>query len=409
MVEVMFLILEAKNIPCNGETWSKDVDTPCAALAFIGSTFYIWLSNDSISSGLIARLLSHWGDIRRWIIYMYSSCIKDESLDIENRLACKLAVVTFLALTRDRLLSSWSKKVVADTRIMPLIFDLWKLETSDPRFSSYTGRSHADRESVILNSCFLMAHESNTPINWDYALRPFDGQPSYVARTALSHLSQEMERRNLDPECIAWDVHIITAISFRSDMRESLFHLGVITTLTKVILLIVGRSFCSSDRTFAARCISNASVFLRNRMRDTDGVPWVSEALRAGVIMGLVKCQRFIPFMDDDRAREAPVDVLHSVLPAYTAYRSLLLPIAKAVDEVKALGLEKTLDQRGNLYAGWQCLHDMVARRRLLKYGEPNQVHIQTCNNDNVCLSSTFFVPTLTYKTVSKNSADWYA
>lgn len=383
-MEVIYLLLDATYIP-SSESWSHDIQAPCAALSFIGSTFYNWLSNDTMSKGLIAGLMSHWGDIRRWIIYLHTACIKAESLDIHIRVDCKAAVVIFLALTRDRILSGWSKKVVADTKIMPLIFDLWKLETSDPRFSSYTGRSRADRESVILNSCFLMARETNTSIDWDHALRPFEGQSSYVSRTALSHLSQEMARRDLDPECITWDVHIITALSFRDDMRQSLFRLGVITTLTKVILLIVGRSFKSSDLTFAARCISNASLFLQTRMQETDGIPWISEAVRAGIIMGLVKCQPFIPFMDDDKAREATSNVLHSVLPAYTAYRSLLLPIAKAVDAVKDLGLEKNLDQRGKLYAGWKCLHETTERRRLLKYGEPNQVHIQTCHNDKVC------------------------
>ncbi|OJA20206.1 hypothetical protein AZE42_04621 [Rhizopogon vesiculosus] len=383
MVEVMFLLLDARHIPYNGDTWSQDVEAPCAALTFIGSTFYIWLSNDSMASSLIAGFLSHWGNIRRWIIYLHTACIKAESLDISIRLDCKAAVVSFLALTRDRLLVGWSKKVIADTKIMPLIFELWKLETSDVRFSSYTGRSRADRESVILNSCFMMAHETNTSIDWDHALRPFDGQPSYVSRTALSHLAQEMARNNLDPECIAWDVHIITAISFRDDMRESLFRLGAITTHTNLIHLIVGRSFHSSDLTFAARCISNASLFLRGRLQESDGIPWISEALRADIVMALVKCQRFIPFMDSDKAREAPSDLLHSILPAYTAYRSLLPPIVKAVHAVKDLGLEKKLDTKGKLYAGWQCLHETTERRRVLKCDEPHQAHVQTCHNEN--------------------------
>lgn len=385
MVEVMYFLLDARHIPYNGDTWSQDaVEAPCAALNFIGSTFYNWLSNDSMSNGLIEGLLKHWGDIRRWIIYLHTTCIKAESLDIDIRLECKKDVVKFLALTRDGILIRWSKKLVADTKIMALIFDLWKLETSDTRFSSYTGRSHADRESVILNSCFLTAHETKTPIDWDHALRPFDGQPSYVTRTALSHLSQEMARNNLDPECIAWDVHIITALSFHDDMRESLFRLGVITTVTKVIHLIVGRSFDSSDLTFAARCISNASLFLQGRMRETDGIQWVSEALRADIIAALVKCQRFIPFMDNEYAGDSPANVLHTIFPAYTAYRSLLVPIAKAVHTVKRLELDKILDKRGKLYAAWQCLYETTERRRVLKYGGPNQVHAQTCHNDKV-------------------------
>jgi len=387
MVEVMYLLLDARYISYHN--WEmvfleEMSGAPCTALTFIGSTFNKWLSNDTISHGLITGLLSHWPDIRRWIIYLHTSCIKDESYDIDIRKACKTAVVIFLALTRDGILKGWSKKVITDTKIMPLIFDLWKLETFDARFSSYIGRSRTERESVILNSCLLMASEAKTPIDWDHALRPFDGQPTEVVRTALSHLSQEVARRDLDPECIAWDIHIITAFSFRDDMRDDFFRLGVITTLTNVIHLIVGRSFESSDLTFAARCISNVSLFLRTRMQDADGIPWVSEAVRAGVIMGLVKSQRFIPFMDNDRAREGPTDVLYSVLPAYTVYRSLLLPIVSAMDEVKELGLDEQMDKRGKLYASWKFLLETTERRRWLKYDRPEHVHVQTCHNDDV-------------------------
>ncbi|KAG0698294.1 hypothetical protein DFH29DRAFT_941944 [Suillus ampliporus] len=371
MIQVTYLLLDARHIPYGENASVDDVAASCASLTFIGSTFFIWISDDKMSSGLIADLLRHWGDIRRWILYIYSTCIQAESLPINTRRDCKTAVVTFLALTRDRMLSSWSRKVVADTKIMPLIFALWNLETSDARFSSHTGQFNAYRESVVLNSCFLISHETKTPIDWDQALRPFGGQPPIVSRTALAHLSQEMARHYLDPECIAWDVHIITALSFRDDMRESLLNNGAIITVTHVIHLIVGR------------CISNAALFLRLRMQEMDGIPWVSEAIRSDIVKGLLRSERYLPFMDNDKARDAASDILHYILPAYTIYRSLLLPIAKAVDEVKELGLEKKLDKSGKLYAGWRCLQETTERRKLLKYGGPDHVHVQTCHNDN--------------------------
>ncbi|KAG1728499.1 uncharacterized protein EDB91DRAFT_1161580 [Suillus paluster] len=383
MIQVAYLLLDARHIPYGENASVDNIEAPCASLTFIGSTFFIWISDDKMSSGLIADLLSHWSDIRRWIIYIYTSCIQEESLPINTRRDCKTAVVTLLALTRDRMLSGWSRKVVADTKIMPLIFALWNLETSDARFSSHTGQFNAYRESVVLNSCFLISHETNTPIDWDQALRPFGGEPSLVSRTALAHLSQEMSQRHLDPECIAWDVHIVTALSFRDDMRESLLSNGAIITITEVIHLIVGRSFDPANVTYAARCISNASLFLRIRMQEMDGIPWMSEAIRSGIIKGLVRSERYIPFMDNDKARDALSDILHSIVPAYTVYRSMLLPIARAVNEVKDLGLDKRLDKSGKLYAGWKCLLETTERRRLLKYDGPDQVHVQTCHNDN--------------------------
>ncbi|KAG2038118.1 hypothetical protein BDR03DRAFT_955209 [Suillus americanus] len=383
MIKVAYLLLDAMRIPYGGDPSADDVEAPCAALTFIGSTFFIWISDDKMASGLIADLLSHWGDIRRWILYIYDEFIQADSFIINTRRDCKTAIVTFLALTRDRMLSGWSKKVVADTKIMPLIFALWNLETTDARFSSHTGQFNAYRESVVLNSCFLISHETKSPIDWDKALVPFDGRPDIVSRIALMHLSQEMARQYLDPECIAWDVHIVTALSFRDDMRCALLNLGAIVKITHVIHLIVGRSFDRANLTYAARCISNASLFLRIRMQEHDGNPWMSEAIRSDLIKGLLKSERYIPFMDNDKARDALSDILHMIIPAYTLYRSLLLPIAKAVDEIIDLGLDKQLDKRGKLYAGWVCLQKTTKRRKLLNYDGPEKVHVQTCHNDN--------------------------
>ncbi|KAG1830957.1 hypothetical protein F4604DRAFT_1865009 [Suillus subluteus] len=326
-------------IPYGEDPSADGVEAPCAALTFIGSTFFIWISDDKMSSGLIADLLSHWGDIRRWILYIYDEFIQAESLVINTRRDCKTAIVTFLALTRDRMLSGWSKKVVADTKMMPLIFSLWNLETTDARFSSHTGQFNAYRESVVLNSCFLISHETKSPIDWDKALVPFDGRADVASRIALMHLSQEMARQYLDPE----------SLSFRDDMRLKITH---------VIHLIVGRSFDRANLTYAARCISNASLFLR--------IP-----IRSDLIKGLLKSERYIPFMDNDKARDALSDILHMIIPAYTVYRSLLLPIAKA------------LDKRGKLHAGWVCLQETTERRKLLNYDGPEKVHVQTCHNDN--------------------------
>ncbi|KAG1818689.1 uncharacterized protein BJ212DRAFT_103902 [Suillus subaureus] len=405
MIKVAYLLLDAMRIPHGEDPSVDDVEAQCAALTFIGSTFFIWISDDKMASGLIADLLSHWGDIRRWILYIYDEFIQAESFVINTRRDCKTAVVTFLALTRDRMLSGWSKKVVADTKIMPLIFALWNLETTDARFSSHTGQFNAYRESVVLNSCFLISHETKSPIDWDKALLPFDGRPDIASRIALMHLSQEMARQYLDPECIAWDVHIVTALSFRDDMRGALLNLGAIVKITHVIHLIVGRSFDRAHLTYAARCISNASLFLRIRMQENDGNPWMSEAIRSDLIKGLLKSERYIPFMDNDKARDALSDILHMIIPAYTVYRSLLLPIAKAVDEIINLGLDKQLDKRGKLYEGWVCLQETTERRKLLNYDGPEKVHVQTCHNDNVCRIVYIFGATLTHnqcrKTVS--------
>ncbi|KAH7885451.1 hypothetical protein F5I97DRAFT_1390591 [Phlebopus sp. FC_14] len=191
-----------------------------------------------------------------------------------------------------------------------------------------------------------------------------------------------MSQETVDLNCIGWDVHIVSAISFQENIRLALLRNGVIRAVTRVLPFIISQNTSIANRPLAARCIVNASAFLNTRLEDLDGVPLVIEAIDSDVIPSLMKCEPLLPYADHATARDQPITLLGSVLARYTIYRSVLRPTLLSMDAVEASRMELNLIKDGQLHQAWIRLKEVVAeRRRLLGHDIADGYHIQSCQN----------------------------
>ena len=383
---MMYDQLDVSRIPVGivGEDFpAKDLELVYASFVGLGVTFPIWL-NHNIWQKLAKGLSAHWPDIRRWTLYLYRTVIVNECLDISIRYTCKTAVLEFLGLVRDRLLVSWSKTITTDREMMRMICDLWFIETRDPRFSSRTHKANVQRESAVFNSCFLIAHEMGIPIDWENLLGLFQGEPELIATVSLCHLDHEISHTNdLDLNCVAWDLHIVTVFGFHEEIRLALLRQGMIKAAAEILEYVVDRAWVGDKRVLAARCMINAIVILRTRIEDLDALPFLSQALERGLVQSLLKCNALLPFTDQPQAHHQPVILLEMLL-GYTVYRSILNPIMHAVDSVIAQRLEDRLSMDGEIYKAWKKLKDTVQERRRLMRRDVANWHIQSCQNAEV-------------------------
>lgn len=385
---MMYGQLDANKIPhgtVGQDIPVEDLDIVFASLVGIGITLPIWLSRNDLWKQLAKGLSTHWPDIRRWVLFLYRNVITQEDLDMDMRYTCKTAVLEFLGLVRDRLLVSWSKTIPTDREVMKMICDLWFIETRDPVFSSWSPKTNTQRESAVFNSCFLIAHETGTTIDWGNLLSLFQSEPELIATVSLCHLDHEISHEdNWDLNCIAWDLHIITILSFRENICLALMRQGAVKAASEILAFVVDREWKGEARVLAARCMVNAIVLLRTRIEDMDALPFLSQALHRGLIASLLKCESLLPFVEQPPAHRQPVMLLGDVLPGYTVYRSILYPVALAIDLAIAQGLDARLLKGGELYKAWMRLKDKVDERRRLVRRDAANWRIQTCQNDKV-------------------------
>lgn len=383
----MYEQLDASKIPrgtVGEDVPVEDLDIAVTSLIGLGVTLPLWLNHRDLQQLLPRSLCTHWPDIRRWVLFLYQDVIVEEDIDADVRYTCKMAVLEFLGLVRDRLLMSWSKSIPTDREVMKMICDLWFIETRDPRFSSWNPGANTQRESAVFNSCFLIAHEVGLSIDWDNLLSLFHGEPELIATVSLCHLDREISHDELDLHCVAWDLHIVTVLSFHEKICLALMRQGAIKAAAEILGLVLDREWHGENRVFAARCMVNAIVLLRSRIETTDALPFLSQALQRGLVASLLKCEALMPFTEQPPAHREPVMLLGGILPGYTVYRSVLHELALAVDSAVRQRLDSRPSKGSELYQAWKRLKDTVDERRRLVRRDIANGHIRTCQNDEV-------------------------
>ncbi|KIJ64621.1 hypothetical protein HYDPIDRAFT_112003 [Hydnomerulius pinastri MD-312] len=388
MIAVMYYQLDANKIPRGERREDFDLQQfqiPFVCLTALGVTLPIWLCTE-ISTKLVKGLTDHWVDIRQWILFLYKEIISQHNVDIDLRLSCKTAVLEFLGLVRDRLLITWSRRITTDRGVMRVICELWFLETRDEQFFTWSskGANQNQRESAVLNSCFLIAHEMDTTIDWENILGVFRGDTELIASAALRHLDREISQKPLDLRCVGWDMHIVSALSFRENIRLSLLRQGAIKAAADVLWLIVSQKWVGeNNKVMAARCMVNAVIFLKVRMEDMDGTPFILQALDTDLIPSLLKCEPLLPFTDNETARQQPILVLGNLLTSYTIYRSVLRAMHPKIDAMGGTQMELNLIKGGQLHSAWLRLKEAVAERCwLMKRDIADGYHIQSCQSE---------------------------
>ena len=387
IVSMLYDQLSANKIPRG--TIGEDVpvealDITIMSLLSLGVTIPLWLNHKDLWQQLPKGLCARWPDIRRWLLFLYKHVIIQEDIDLDMRYTCKTAVLEFLGLVRDRLLMSWSKSIPGDREIMRMICDLWFIETRDPSFSSWNPQAKSQRESAVFNSCFLIAHEVGAHIDWANLLSLFQGEPELIATVSLCHLDREISHDELDLNCIAWDLHIVTVLSFRENICLALMRQGAIKAASEILALIVDRKWEGDTRVIATRCMVNAIVLLRSRIESMDALPFLLQALQRGLVGSLLKCEGLLPFAEQPQAHRQLIMLLGEILPGYTVYRSILHQLALAVDAAIAQKLDARLSRDGEISKAWRRLKDAVDERRRLVRRDLANGHIQTCQNDTV-------------------------
>lgn len=363
-----------------------ELQVPILSMNTLGVTLPLWLACNEISDRLLRRLLRHWQDVRQWIVFFHDKIITRPEVDLELRVLCKKSVLEYMGLLQHSLVLTWSQHIPADKDLMRVISSLWLLEINNPLFSSWCStytQFHHQRDSAIFNSAILIAHEIDVKVDWANIMEVFGNDYDYFAHTAVAHLRYELSQDPPDMECIAWDVHVVSALALIANLHLALLKQGSLFACLDVLNFVVSNSWEGDNRKYAARCIANAAVYLKEGLEDLDGVPLVLTLLRMNLIPTLLKCEPLLPLADNDTARDQPGQLLGRILASYTIYRSVLKRVIPLIEQVQEAGEDRHLQKGSLLYRDWQRFKEVVRERaKMLKPDYPTPHAVQHCHNE---------------------------
>lgn len=390
LATVLWGHLQSRDLPRYAQSIEEDrleeMQVPVLCMNTLGVTLPLWLACSEISSRLLRRLLRQWQDVRQWIIFFHDKLIMQPDAELDHRILCKTSILEYLGLLQHSWVMTWSRNIPADKEIMRVITSLWLLEIQHPLFSSWSPtytEFHHQRDSAIFNSAILIAHEFNIKIDWANIMEVFDNDHDYFAGTAIAHLQYELTQDPPDLECIAWDVHIISALALTANLHLALVKKGSLSICLDVLNRVAYDSWEGEDKKYAARCVVNATIYLKEGVEDLDGLPLVITLLNMNLIPTLLKCDQHLPLADNDPARNQPAQLLGRMLASYTVYRSVLVRMIPLIEQVQEAGEDRHLRKGSSLYGDWQKLKDTVRERaRMLRPGYSTPHAIQHCHNE---------------------------
>ncbi|KIK47481.1 hypothetical protein CY34DRAFT_762921 [Suillus luteus UH-Slu-Lm8-n1] len=363
------------------------------ALRALASFMPFWLGRSVYAARMINTLTSRWPIIREWLLFLGTEYVFKESVDRNMRILAKLAIVDFLGICRHDMLGDSLPVVLSSPGIVSLLFSLWDLETKDRHFSSCVhddivlGPLPIIRTPAILDSWMCTFSETET-WNWHEIMGPFNNDGAMIASTALDHLEHDLAQYPIDYDLLIWDIHLLTSLSVNSTIRIPLLMQHSMQKTAGVITTMVSqRAHCNKQRQLVAKTISFACWYIRAYVEDTDGLPWISEVLEAGLLPSLLAIEPWVRHLKDnnDEDWEPLWLLLSNIFPKYTIFRSVLKVMGRSI---KAVNAAKAVDRPkpgGPMHKHWSTLEALVMTRLdLLETDDVDEAHVESCQSSQV-------------------------
>ncbi|KAG8214647.1 hypothetical protein J3R82DRAFT_9725 [Butyriboletus roseoflavus] len=333
----------------------------------------------------LQALVLHWAELHRWILYLKGDFVDQESIDLSFRLLAKKSIIDFLGVCDVSFLRHMFDPIVASPGIIATLFSLWRMETQDRRFSLPADPpSHPVFHVQATLDSWMCAFSQRERWDWSEILRPFGGEADALAATALDRLQQDATRIPLNCDLVIWDIHLITTLSVNEVIRIPLLNQHSMTILTNVVTSLVDRYAITNQRSLVAKCISYGYWYIRAYVESTEGLPWVSQIVEAGLLTAMLSTEPWIKHLNgqDSEDWEPLFLILSHIIPKYSLYNSVLKLITKRLAAIDTGDLPGKLDKHGMLFQSWSVFQTVIRSRAALhNLVVSNETHIETCQN----------------------------
>jgi hypothetical protein len=219
-------------------------------------------------------------------------------------------------------------------------------------------------------------------------MRSFNNDGARIAATALDHLEHDLAQQPIDYDLIIWDIHLLTSLSVNNTIRIPLLMQHSMQKTAGVIATMVSqRPHSTKQRHLVAKAISYSCWYIRAYVEDTDGLPWISEVLEAGLLPSLLAVEPWVRHLKDnnDEDWEPLWLLLSTIFPKYAIFRSVLKVMGRSI---KALNAVKAVDRPkpdGPMHKYWTTLETLVmSRLNLLETDDVDEAHVDSCQSPKV-------------------------
>lgn len=327
-----------------------------------------------------------WPNIKQWLEYCTSQCVKDpktSSLNVPARAMVFRTVLGFFkACFESRIKGHPLTKTIAPTAAK-LGSQLWILLYEDPTVSE------SDLYSLPLRVMHSAFAELEDQVTVGEQVKKWTGKKARVIAGACVAQIQLSNSDSMGLLEFLRGVMVFTFLSTDDSISRALIHANSTRAVIQVMKCFSRKASSPNANHFIPGIIMCACQYLKQQLSHVDGIPQVICVLESGILPVLLRAERWLLHLQS-RQREDFLTFLRDVLPIYLVYISVLRVAAKELKRIERLGLEDGINKKGPLWDAW-TLFKNTAQERIEVAGK--LVH-RTCNNTKVrrplCYPSLF-------------------
>lgn len=368
--------LSQSNIPTPEEPSYEATKSALLMLATIDRTASSPSGRQSLAPYLPA-LEECWPDIVQWLEYFDSHCIKAQAYDENVKISAGNAIPMIITLLGDLGLS---RKMVPTSGIYHILIPHWLQETDTVHHDDCPLSSHKEPYDTALRFLFIgnnISSADNTSI-LNEIVEAAGGDTRKLAVFVIRRLRRALTIESDMAQSVIlarlWFIHI-----FSSDdclpLRSAMLKHGMMQAVIDTVDIITVKSDPKLPE-IQALVTMTYRILCSTLESAACGPLWISEALDAGLLQKMLKGGHMLVVDSNSHGTEAR---LHSItssidsivvrifttLEQYSAYRSVLRSLAKAVVKIEKSRKPITAEVAGPLWGRWKSLLVLAAHRKI--------------------------------------------
>jgi hypothetical protein len=355
--------LDAKRIPKVGTIDIDNLEIALVTMNFICTYEVHLVDNDAF----VPILVDAWGDIWKWIVFLYTRCIIPGPTAYGREYCCRslemIPRIIWVLGRRDPLL----KAMNATPGLLRIITKQWLEEKDIFRDPVIYQHQVAVRETYgirALDTLLVYIPESEGDLDQvNEVIKYAGGKAEDLASLSLKCFQSAMKRSPLDYVSIRCHLTFITKLTsaVNQDLRWAFLCNGLIPVMVNALAFFGSQP--ASTSALESSCVTICFLTITDSIVAVNGPLWSIQALDAGLLPALLTSAPRLSLKEHYSTQ--PSTPFTETLPRYFCYHSVLRSVAKAVTTFDRL--DRGEQVVGSLSSAWSSFKTYATERLLIK------------------------------------------
>jgi hypothetical protein len=191
-------------------------------------------------------------------------------------------------------------------------------------------------------------------------------EPNELSFPALAYLVRDTDQRSR--ETLLYHLLVLLLLARHEPIQQSLISQNSLHIVTRALFRVVRHRLTIRDE-ISENVVTSSCSYLMKCLKTGDGISCVIRALEAGFLPSILVGLR--------PTHSEFFRLLHTDLPSYLVYLSVVRAAAKALKKIRKSGIESRMERRGPIMDAWSTFKKVLEERIELA---GQRVHLKCAN-----------------------------